>query len=89
MTVVWSAGAPKLVLKGSSAQLHSQMGLSRAAGPLHRSGRSIGGRGLIVGRFWRPLKIAVPKLRKQVLTPIALLLVFAATVILALTTSPN
>ena len=28
MPVVWSAGAPNLVLKGTSAQLHSHMGLS-------------------------------------------------------------
>jgi hypothetical protein len=43
------------------------------AGPLHRSGRSIGDRGLIVGLSWRPLGIGDPKLRTQAMTPIVLI----------------
>jgi uncharacterized membrane protein YphA (DoxX/SURF4 family) len=56
--VALAAGAPKLVLKGPSAQLQSHMGLSpglvRFIGVAEVSATV----GLIVGLFWRPLGIA-------------------------------
>ena len=84
MPVVWSAGAPNLVLKGISAQLQSKICLSPGL---------VGFAALLIGavRFHaRARDYADPQLRTQAITAVALFLVSAtAAVILVLTMSPN
>jgi uncharacterized membrane protein YphA (DoxX/SURF4 family) len=56
--VALAAGAPKLVLKGPSAQLQSHMGLSPGLVRFIGVAEVLAAVGLIVGLFWRPLGIA-------------------------------
>jgi uncharacterized membrane protein YphA (DoxX/SURF4 family) len=56
--VALAAGAPKLVLKGTSAQLQSHLGLSPGLVRFIGVAEVLATVGLIVGLFWRPLGIA-------------------------------
>lgn len=56
--VALAAGAPKLVLKGTSEQLQSHMGLSPGLVRFIGVAEVLATVGLIVGLFWRPPGIA-------------------------------
>jgi uncharacterized membrane protein YphA (DoxX/SURF4 family) len=56
--VALAAGAPKLVLKGPSAQLQSHMGLSAGLVRFIGLAEVAAAVGLVVGLFWRPLGVA-------------------------------
>jgi uncharacterized membrane protein YphA (DoxX/SURF4 family) len=56
--VALAAGAPKLVLKGTSAQLQSHLGLSAGLVRLVGLAEVAAAVGLVIGLFWRPLGVA-------------------------------
>ena len=56
--VALAAGAPKLALKGTSAQLQSHMGLSAGLIRFIGVAEVAAAAGLVLGLFWRPLGIA-------------------------------
>jgi uncharacterized membrane protein YphA (DoxX/SURF4 family) len=56
--VALAAGAPKVVLKGTSAELQSHMGLSAGLVRFVGLAEVAATVGLVVGLFWRPLGIA-------------------------------
>jgi uncharacterized membrane protein YphA (DoxX/SURF4 family) len=56
--IALAAGAPKLVLKGTSAQLQSHMGLSAGLVRFIGLAEVAATVGLVVGLFWRPLGVA-------------------------------
>jgi hypothetical protein len=56
--VAFTAGAPKLVLEGTSAQLQSHMGRSPGLVRFIEFAEVSATVGFIVGLFWRPLGIA-------------------------------
>jgi uncharacterized membrane protein YphA (DoxX/SURF4 family) len=56
--VALAAGAPKVVLKGTSAQLQSHLGLSAGLVRLVGLAEVAAAVGLVIGLFWRPLGVA-------------------------------
>jgi hypothetical protein len=56
--VAFGAGAPKVVLKGTSAELQTHMGLSPELVRFIGAAEILAAVGLIAGIFWRPLGIA-------------------------------
>jgi uncharacterized membrane protein YphA (DoxX/SURF4 family) len=56
--VALAAGAPKVVLKGTSAQLQSHLGLGAGLVRLVGLAEVAAAVGLVIGLFWRPLGVA-------------------------------
>jgi uncharacterized membrane protein YphA (DoxX/SURF4 family) len=56
--VALAAGAPKVVLKGTSAQLQSHLGLSAGLVRFVGLAEVAAAVGLVIGLFWRPLGVA-------------------------------